>query len=365
MDPVGVLQQTTGAMARASASCSDVTSETPRWRISPPSCSSANAPAIEELTGRRLAPGSLYRALSWLEGRELIRAAGEESEAQERHRIMRITDAGCDQLRADDTQSCLLRSQHVVLREGSRVWWWEVAAMSWDATAHEVSRVMHVRCLDRLPGEAYRQVLEQLVELSPVVQALSPSAALVELKGALRHHGADARRLGEVLRVRTFSRLGIDTRVGIDTGVGIGPSITAAATAFGQIALPGRVLAVDPAHVAEWLGALPVEAALHGIGPRQAKARRDYGIHHLGLLAAVPPATAQRLLGGGYGRLAGGPAGLTHAPSSRALPASASATVSCAFPGRPLTAPESAWPCSIWSSGSGTCCAAVARRPAL
>ena len=29
---------------------------------------------------------------------------------------------------------------------------------------------MHVRCPDRLPEETYRQVLEQLADLSPVVQ---------------------------------------------------------------------------------------------------------------------------------------------------------------------------------------------------
>ncbi|MFH9970231.1 hypothetical protein ACH4PR_55275, partial [Streptomyces mirabilis] len=72
-------------------------------------------------------------------------------------------------------------------------------------------------------------VTAPLAELSPVVQALPPSAALVELKGALRYHGVDARRLGEVLRVRTISRLGVDVRVGI------GSSITVAATASGQI----------------------------------------------------------------------------------------------------------------------------------
>lgn len=53
---------------------------------------------------------------------------------------------------------------------------------------------MHVRCPDRLPEETYRQVLEQLADLSPVVQALPPSAALVELAGALRYHGVGGRR---------------------------------------------------------------------------------------------------------------------------------------------------------------------------
>ncbi|MDX3763474.1 hypothetical protein [Streptomyces sp. AK02-04a] len=184
---------------------------------------------------------------------------------------------------------------------------------------------MHVRCPDRLPEDVYRQVLEQLAELSPVVQALPPTAALVELKGSLRYHGVDGRRLGEVLRVRTISRLGVDVRVGI------GPSITIAATASGQITEPGGVLAVGPGQVADWLGPLPVEA-LHGIGPRQAQTLRDYGVHCVGLLAAVPPATVQRLLGGRAGRQAADRArGIDPRPvAPRALPASAS--VSRTFP---------------------------------
>jgi DNA polymerase-4 len=184
---------------------------------------------------------------------------------------------------------------------------------------------MHVRCPDRLPEDVYRQVLEQLAELSPVVQALPPSAALVELKGSLRYHGVDGRRLGEVLRVRTISRLGVDVRVGI------GPSITVAATASGQITEPGGVLAVDPGQVTDWLGPLPVEA-LHGISPRQAQALRDFGVHCVGLLATIPPAAVQRVLGGRAGRqVADRARGIDPRPViPRALPASAS--VSRTFP---------------------------------
>ncbi|MGW0572966.1 DNA polymerase Y family protein [Streptomyces tauricus] len=182
-----------------------------------------------------------------------------------------------------------------------------------------VSSVMHVRCQDRLPEETFRQVLELCAELSPTVQALPPSAALVELKGALRYHQAGARRLGEVLRVRTLSRLGIDVRIGIS------PTITVAATASGQIDAPGGVLAVDPDQVLDWLGPLPVEA-LHGIGPKQAAALREYGVHCVGLLATIPPATVQRLLGGKAGRIAVDRArGIDPRPvAPRALPASAS-----------------------------------------
>jgi len=181
-----------------------------------------------------------------------------------------------------------------------------------------VSTVMHVRCPDRLSEEAYRQVLEELAGLSPVVQALPPSAALVELKGALRYYGPDTRRLGEMLRVRTLSRLGVDVRIGI------GPSITVAATASAQLPEPGGVLAVTPGEAADWLAPLPVEA-LHGIGPRQADILHEYGIHTAGLLAAVSPATVQRLLGGKAGRTAADRArGIDPRPVvPRALPSSA------------------------------------------
>jgi DNA polymerase-4 len=157
--------------------------------------------------------------------------------------------------------------------------------------------VIHVRCSGRLPEESYRQVLEQLADMSSVVQVLPPTVALMELKGALRYHGSDARYLGEVLRGRTIFRLGVDVRVGI------GPSITVAATASAQIIGPGGVLAIDPDHATSWLSGLPVEA-LHGIGPRQAQVLHNYGVHSVGLLAAFPPTTSQRLLGGRAGRTA-------------------------------------------------------------
>jgi DNA polymerase-4 len=205
--------------------------------------------------------------------------------------------------------------------------------MTAEVPARQTATVLHVRCPDRLDQQVYRQVLEQLSELSPVVQALPPTAALVELRGALPYYGVDARRLGEVLRIRTLSRLGVDVRVGI------GPSITVAATASAQVPAPGGVLAVAPEQAADWLGGLPVEA-LHGIGPRQAAVLRDYGIDSVRLLAAVSPATVQRLLGGRAGRLAADRArGIDPRPVvPRALPASA--TVRCSFPRHTLDGAE-------------------------
>ncbi|WP_328980529.1 transposase [Streptomyces canus] len=56
---------------------------------------------------------------------------------------------------------------------------------------------------------------------------------------------------GGVLRIRTISRLGVDVRIGI------GPSNTIAATASGQVPLPGGVLAIASEDVTGWLGPLP------------------------------------------------------------------------------------------------------------
>ncbi len=130
-----------------------------------------------------------------------------------------------------------------------------------------------------------------------MVQALPPAAALVDLRGALRYHAATATHLGDVLRLRTVSRFGVDVRVGI------GPTITVATTASAQVPHPGGVLAIAPADAADWLALLPVED-LHGIGPRHAATLKRYGIDRVGLLAALPPATVQRMLGGRAGRTA-------------------------------------------------------------
>ncbi|MEU2778623.1 hypothetical protein ABZ646_38570 [Streptomyces sp. NPDC007162] len=129
---------------------------------------------------------------------------------------------------------------------------------------------------------------------------------------------ATAARLGEILRLRTVSRYGIDVRVGI------GPTVTVAATASAQVADPGGVLAVEAADAAGWLALLPVQD-LHGIGPRQAATLKRYGIDRVGLLAALPAATVQRLLGK-TGRIAADRArGIDHRTvTPRRLPASVS-----------------------------------------
>ena len=57
--------------------------------------------AIEALTGTRLQPGSLYGALARLEARGLIENVAADTDDRNRHRTVRITDAGQRTLRVE------------------------------------------------------------------------------------------------------------------------------------------------------------------------------------------------------------------------------------------------------------------------
>ncbi|MFF5706311.1 hypothetical protein ACFY7H_28080 [Streptomyces sp. NPDC012794] len=157
--------------------------------------------------------------------------------------------------------------------------------------------VLHVRCAPALSGEGYREVLELLREFSPLVQALPPRAALVQVRGAQRYFGADSARIAEVIRLRAVARLGTDVRIGVAATWAV------AAMASARVPGPGGILAVPEEAVAGFLDPLPVEA-LHGLGPRQAEVLRRYGLHTVGALTHVPPGVVERILGKRAGRLA-------------------------------------------------------------
>jgi DNA-binding PadR family transcriptional regulator len=57
--------------------------------------------AIDELTGRKLGPGSLYGALSRLEARGLIQPVDDRSKAPDAPRAMQLTDEGRASLRTE------------------------------------------------------------------------------------------------------------------------------------------------------------------------------------------------------------------------------------------------------------------------
>jgi nucleotidyltransferase/DNA polymerase involved in DNA repair len=142
-----------------------------------------------------------------------------------------------------------------------------------------------------LPG-----LLGLLEDFTPVVQALPPDGALVDLRGAERYFGRDAVELASVIRVRALAHHGVDCVI----GAGPGPMLARVAL---RDARPGVTCAVpeEPDAVAEFLAGKPV-GALPGVGAATARTLCEYGLDTLGLVAAAPLSTLQRLVGVKVGR---------------------------------------------------------------
>jgi nucleotidyltransferase/DNA polymerase involved in DNA repair len=140
-----------------------------------------------------------------------------------------------------------------------------------------------------LPG-----LLGLLEEFTPVVEALPPDAALADLRGAERYFGRDAVELASVIRVRALALYGVDCVIGA------GPGRMLARMAM-KDARPGLTCAVTEEEGADFLAGKPV-AALPGVGAATARTLCEYGLDTLGLVAAAPLSTLQRLVGARVGR---------------------------------------------------------------
>ncbi|WP_338703532.1 hypothetical protein V2W30_08365 [Streptomyces sp. Q6] len=136
------------------------------------------------------------------------------------------------------------------------------------------------------------RLLELLGEFSPVVEALPPDTALVELRGAVRYFGWDARKIASVVRVRAVALYGVECVI----GAGPGPMIARMAA---RRARTGVTEVVDD--VREFLDGQPV-AALPGVGAATARTLCEYGLDTVGRVAAAPLSTLQRLTTARAGR---------------------------------------------------------------
>ncbi|MEU4968369.1 DNA polymerase Y family protein [Streptomyces smyrnaeus] len=142
--------------------------------------------------------------------------------------------------------------------------------------------------------ERYDALLALLTDITPLVQALPPDAALADVRGALRYFGRDAAELARLVRLRALALYGADCTV----GVAASPLLARMAAQAGE---PGQVREIRPEEAADFLDRRPV-AALHGVGPATARTLCAYGLDSVGRLAAAPPATLQRILGAAAGR---------------------------------------------------------------
>ncbi|WP_223863785.1 helix-hairpin-helix domain-containing protein [Streptomyces sp. 5-10] len=179
----------------------------------------------------------------------------------------------------------------------------------------DVPHVLYVR-FHPVPGEdVYQGLLTLLGEVTPVVEALPPDAALADVRGALRYFGRDAAGLAEIVRVRALARYGVDCTVGVaanpllarmaaheaqeDQGAQGAQGVQGAQGAQESGAV--RTVPGDPDAVAAFLARKP-PIALPGVGPATARTLSAYGLDSAARIAAAPLSTLQRILGAATAR---------------------------------------------------------------
>lgn len=144
--------------------------------------------------------------------------------------------------------------------------------------------------------ETYPRLLDLLRGITPVVEALPPDAALLDVRGAVRYFGRGPEQLADLVRVRALALYGVRCTVGVAPN-------RLLATMAAQSGPPGEVRAVaaDPAAVAAFLRPKPV-AALYGVGPATVRTLTRHGLYTVGDVADTRLLTLQRLFGAAEGR---------------------------------------------------------------
>ncbi|MFE9806813.1 hypothetical protein [Streptomyces sp. NPDC005548] len=143
---------------------------------------------------------------------------------------------------------------------------------------------------------ALPRLLGLLEEFTPVIEALPPDGALLDLRGAERYFGRGPVEFASLIRVRALALHGVDCVI----GAGPGPMLARMAL---RDAVPGAPQVVPAAAdaVTEFLADRPV-TALPGVGGATARTLCEYGLDTFGKVAAAPLSTLQRLTGARAGR---------------------------------------------------------------
>ncbi|MER5442190.1 hypothetical protein [Streptomyces sp. NPDC002790] len=160
----------------------------------------------------------------------------------------------------------------------------------------QVPQVLYVHFHDLVDEQLYLRLLALLAEFTPLVQALPPDAALVDVTGSLRYFGTDALALAERIRARTGGLYGLRSTI----GVAANPMLARMVAVDGPPSAV-RELPADLDAVTAFLAHKPA-AALYGVGPATARTLSSYGLDSIGRIAAAPLGTLQRILGAAAGR---------------------------------------------------------------
>ncbi|MET7620519.1 hypothetical protein [Streptomyces sp. NPDC005408] len=164
------------------------------------------------------------------------------------------------------------------------------------ATEHG-SPILHLRCEAPVDEDLFRLLLGLVTEVTPLVQALPPAALVADVTSSLRYFDRAPADLARMIRARALALYGLPVKIGVASNWSI------AAMASREPG-PRGVCTVGSSSeaVADFLHPRPV-GELYGIGKTQADTLTKFGVHTIGLLASLPEATVQRVLGGRPGRL--------------------------------------------------------------
>lgn len=158
------------------------------------------------------------------------------------------------------------------------------------------SPILHLRCPVDVDPVIYRLLLGLVADVTPVVQAVPPSVLVADVSGSIRFFDRDPAELGLMIRTRAMALYGLPVVIGV------GPNWSVAAMASRDALRSGLVaVGAAPEQVAAFLHHRPV-GELYGIGRNQEQRLVQFGVHTIGLLAQLPEATVQRVLGGRAGR---------------------------------------------------------------
>ncbi len=141
-------------------------------------------------------------------------------------------------------------------------------------------------------GEVSGRVFEVFNSFTPRVEGLSLDEAFLDV-GGLRHHYGSPVEVGEEIRAKIRSDIGLPSSVGV-------ASTKFVAKLASKAAKPNGLRHIDSRGQQEFLHALPVEE-LWGVGPATLAGLHRLGIGTVGDLAALPEATISAALGPSQG----------------------------------------------------------------
>ncbi|MFD8819866.1 ImpB/MucB/SamB family protein, partial [Streptomyces sp. NPDC059627] len=155
--------------------------------------------------------------------------------------------------------------------------------------------IAHLHLHASLNEAQYADIIELVSGITPHVQALPPNAVQLDLTSALRYFDLSPYDVVQLAKLRLKALYGIDCSAGL-----AGNRMLAAMAA--DASAPGDTTWVPADRVTDWLYPRPI-TVLPGVGRATATTLTRYGLHTIGQLTDLPPATLQRLLGTAQARL--------------------------------------------------------------